>query len=106
MKWIDYAEIDEEGNIIEVYSLPIDEEVPEQYKRVWGQDAAFFEPKWDYDNNKWIESKSKDEIEIKKKKEEEALKQEKIDNNVDFRDLSESKKDELLLLLLKDRGLV
>lgn len=60
MKWIDYAEVDGEGNVIEVYSLPIDEEAPEQYKRVWGQDTAFFEPKWD--GGKWVEGATQDYI--------------------------------------------
>lgn len=92
---IEYMEVDEDGYIVEVYALPKDMEVPDNYKEGWGSSKGLYKPRWDYEQGKWIDEITKEELE--------AIEQ--PDEGDAFDQLTEEEKDELLLRLLEDRGL-
>jgi hypothetical protein len=56
MPYIEFFEVDEEGNIIEKYLLNTDvEEVPPNYVEGWGP-SGLYKPKYDWGKGEWYES--------------------------------------------------
>lgn len=57
-----YAKVDDGGTIIEYYSFDDESLVPDNHFKLW-VDRIFYQPKWDFSRNDWVETLSQEEIE-------------------------------------------
>ena len=57
-----YMKLDEDGYPIETVLFEKTDEIPSDCKLGWSSDQKFFQPKYDFTLDKWIETKTDSEI--------------------------------------------
>lgn len=58
---LEYLEVDENGQILDVHLLNSDDEVPANHFLGWG-DLIFYKPKWDFTTSSWVEGATSEEL--------------------------------------------